>query len=230
VPGLHGAPVFAAQPDYGYYEEIRSLRQESAQLRDLVERMQHRIDLLEAQQTRFNLEMDDRLAELEDGAVSAAGPEQAGSGMVPESTPAGASAGVVQTEQSVSGKESDRFGDRAVYKSALRDYYRGALDDSEKAFAFFLESYPDSSLRPNALFWLGVIYQSTDRLDEALSSFDAVIQLAPPDNNKLPEARFRKGLVLEARGEPAAARETWMQLAQQFPEADVTRAALERIY
>jgi TolA-binding protein len=82
----------------------------------------------------------------------------------------------------------------------------------------------------NAQYWIGECYFSKKLLSEAVAEFDKVAQMFPK-GDKVPAARFKKGLALIEMGQPDAGRAELTALIRLYPrssEAGLARQQLEK--
>ena len=82
----------------------------------------------------------------------------------------------------------------------------------------------------NAQYWVGECYYSKKLLNEAVAEFDKVMLLFPK-GDKVPAARFRKGVTLMEMGQPEAGRAELSALIKLFPrsnEAVLAKQQLEK--
>lgn len=81
--------------------------------------------------------------------------------------------------------KGDRSGDESfmqqldafAHAQSLAD--QGRLDEAGKAFSLFADAWPNSDLRPNAQFALGVIYGSSGKKSDSIRIFESFIQENP---------------------------------------------------
>lgn len=81
-----------------------------------------------------------------------------------------------------------------TYTQAVTQYNRGSLNIAQMAFTRFLEEYPEDEQAADARFYLGVIHERENRLDEAIEEFLRVAQLHPLAD-RVPVALYRVGLI-----------------------------------
>ena len=117
-----------------------------------------------------------------------------------------------------------------LFAAAYGDYSRGNYDLAISEFRQYVETYPSSEMADNAQYWVGECYYSKKLLHEALAEFDKV-SLLFPKGDKVPAARFRKGVTLMEMGQQEAGRAELTALIKLFPrsnEAVLAKQQLEK--
>jgi tol-pal system protein YbgF len=117
-----------------------------------------------------------------------------------------------------------------LFAAAYGDYSRGNYDLAISEFRQYVETYPSSEMADNAQYWVGECYYSKKLLNEAVAEFDKVTLLFPK-GDKVPAARFRKGVTLMEMGQQEAGRAELTALIRLFPrsnEAVLARQQLEK--
>lgn len=122
-------------------------------------------------------------------------------------------------------------GDNAAYQAAFDLLKNGQYEQAGKAFADFLQSYPDSRLRDNAQYWLGEAHYVNREFKQAITAFRTLIEQYP-QSDKLPDAWLKRGFCQYELGEWAAAREALTVVTSRYPEhpaAGLAKGRLERM-
>ncbi len=117
-----------------------------------------------------------------------------------------------------------------LFAAAYGDYSRGNYDLAISEFRQYVETYPSSEMADNAQYWVGECYYSKKLLNEAVAEFDKV-PLLFPKGDKVPAARFRKGVTLMEMGQREAGRAELTALIRLFPrsnEAVLAKQQLEK--
>jgi len=117
-----------------------------------------------------------------------------------------------------------------LFAAAYGDYSRGNYDLAISEFRQYVETYPSSEMADNAQYWIGECYYSKKLLNEAVAEFDKVTLLFPK-GDKVPAARFRKGVTLMEMGQQEAGRAELTALIRLFPrsnEAVLAKQQLEK--
>jgi len=117
-----------------------------------------------------------------------------------------------------------------LFSAAYGDYSRGNYDLAISEFRQYVETYPTSEMSDNAQYWIGECYYSKKLLSEAVAEFDKVAQMFPK-GDKVPAARFKKGLALIEMGQHDAGRAELTAIIRLYPrsnEAVLARQQLEK--
>jgi TolA-binding protein len=118
----------------------------------------------------------------------------------------------------------------SLYQSALRARSSGQYDLALQQFNDYLRFFPTTDLATNAQFYVGDLQHSLGQAEEALRSFDAVIEKYP-ENKRTLDAMYMKGVVL-AKSDPKAAGNEFRVLIKKAPnseQADKARDQLRRL-
>ncbi len=115
-----------------------------------------------------------------------------------------------------------------LYRNALNDYAKGHYELAINGFRSHIDLYPDSSLAPNARYWLGESYFSQKNYDQAIKEF-ALFAKQHPDNPKVASAMLKQGLAYLETGDKSRARTVLDNLLKQFPKSQEARSAKDRL-
>ena len=117
-----------------------------------------------------------------------------------------------------------------LFAAAYGDYSRGNYDLAISEFRQYVETYPASEMADNAQYWIGECYYSKKLLNEAIAEFDKV-SLLFPKGDKVPGARFKKGVTMIEQGQQEAGRAELTALIKLYPrsnEAVLAKQQLEK--
>lgn len=115
-----------------------------------------------------------------------------------------------------------------LYRNALNDYAKGNYELAISGFQSQIELYPNSSLLPNARYWLGESYYSQKNYDQAIKEL-ALLVKQYPDHQKVASAMLKQGFAYLAMGDKPKARTVLDNLLKQFPKSQEARWAKERL-
>lgn len=213
--------------------QLGEMRGENRQLRGEIENLGYEIEQLKRKQRDLYLDIDQRLGAVQGGAAPvppAAAGADAGAPPPAGSTVAGSTAGAVVESRPAPAADVDRAQVQAEYKAAfdLLSPQQKRYGESAKAFAAFLEKYPNDALAPNAQYWLGEAYYVSQRNSEALKAFEQVVE-RHPDSTKVPGALFKIGLLHQAMGKAGAARASFERVVQEFPNSPAAGLSRKRL-
>mgnify|MGYP006289204629 CR=1 FL=1 len=100
--------------------------------------------------------------------------------------------------------------------------------DAAEGFDRFLQDHPQSSLAPNALYWLGEVYYVTRDFETALGQFNDLLERYP-GSSKEPDALLKIGFSHYELEHWIEARAALQQVAEQFPGTNYSRLAENRL-
>lgn len=176
------------------FYQMQIMQQELMQLRGLVEEQAHVINQLKKQSMERYIDLDKRM-----------------SGM--SSQPAAASATSSNQSQSVAVLPvvtNAQPGEKEAYNSAYSLVTSKRFESALEAFKKFMVDYPDGRYAPNALYWMGELYQvvKPQDLEAARQAFTQLLERYP-ENSKAPDAMYKLGKVYFQKGNSAKAKE-WL--------------------
>jgi tol-pal system protein YbgF len=129
-----------------------------------------------------------------------------------------------------------------IYQAAYIDFSKGSYSLAIAGFREFLRRYPDHELAGSAQYWIGEAYFSLARgftdasqgdkanesLEQAVQEFKKV-QANYPRADKVPTALYKEALALIDLKQPALAQARLQYLVDNFPRAEETSLARERL-
>ncbi len=137
-----------------------------------------------------------------------------------------ASAAPIQPVQPVQATKQTRplSQEKAAYKNAL-DLVRGGQATAGRAqFEAFLQAYPQSSLVPNAYYWIGESYYSQGNFTNALYAFKQVTTHFPK-HHKTSDALLKAGMTYQKLGDAANAQMQYRAILTDFPNSNAAKIA-----
>ncbi|NRB56386.1 MAG: tetratricopeptide repeat protein, partial [Salinicola sp.] len=165
--------------------QLQDNKQQIQQLRGQVEELRYQLDQLKQQTQQQYLDLDDRISggganlggagdtsnDLNGSDVDSdtANAVSGGSASASAEGEAGSAAGS-PTSSSATGDDG-----REAYQAAFQQVQSRQFGAAIDAFQRFIADYPQSSLLPNAHYWLGELYSAQSQLDQAAEAFDTVI-------------------------------------------------------
>ena len=177
---------------------IEELQNEVRTLRGEVETLRYDLDGVRQRQRDVYLDLDQRLQALESGA---------GAG------------GVAATSNG---------NDRDAYQAAFALLREARYEEAKAAFKSFLETYPQSSLVPNAWYWLGEVNYVNKNFDTAIGQFRTVVDEFP-QSTKAADAWLKLGYSHYELEQWAKANEALRAVAERFPQHPAAGLANERL-
>lgn len=111
-----------------------------------------------------------------------------------------------------------------AYDMALGLYRTGRFAQAEAAFQAFLESYPNSRLTANALYWKGETFYSRGMLSDAIFAFKDV-QARFPRHPKTPDSLLKTAMAYAKLGDRQNAELHLTVLREDWPKSEAAAQA-----
>jgi tol-pal system protein YbgF len=195
--------------------QIERLNQDLNQVKGQLEVATHNIDTAQQRQRDLYGDVDGRLRKLESGSSQSA----AISGDAPVAAPtAGATAG---SAASAANEVKD-------YASAQALSGAGKHKEAFDAYEKFLQTYPNSSLVPDAQYSLGYTQFSLKNYKAAIATQQKLLKQYP-DSPKVPDAMFNIANSQIQLADIDGAKKTLRTLLNQYPNCDVAPSAKRRL-
>ena len=129
-----------------------------------------------------------------------------------------------------------------IYQAAYLDFSKGSYALAIAGFREFLRRFPEHELAGNAQYWIGEAHYSlargytnaaqsdkaTQALEQAVTEFRRVVANYPRAE-KVPAALFKEALALIDLKQPALAQARLQYLIDNFPQAEETPLARDRL-
>lgn len=115
-----------------------------------------------------------------------------------------------------------------AYERAQSQYKKGQYDTALTSFKLFLIQYPDSSLVPNAHFWMAECYVKTNDLGGGIKEYDQVVRNYPK-SEKASRALYRKAMAFLELNDTDAAKATLRQLIADYPKSEDSKQARTKL-
>jgi len=129
-----------------------------------------------------------------------------------------------------------------LYQAAYIDFSKGSYPLAIAGFREFLRRYPDDELAGSAQYWIGEAHfsiarghvnggkadQATPELERAVQEFRKVVANYPR-SDKAPAALYKEALALIDLKQPRLAQQRLQYLIDNFPQAEETPLARERM-
>ena len=194
------APINNSQGEMFY--QMQLMQQEMMQLRGLVEEQAHMVSQLKKQSMERYIDLDKRISGLSSGAPVTATGKSSGSAVAVVSAPVPAKA---------------MSGEKEAYNKAYSLVTSKRFDSALEAFKQFLVNFPDSQYTPNALYWMGELYQvvQPQDLEAARQAFTQLIERYP-NNSKVPDAMYKLGKVYYQKGNTAKSRQWLNRVVNEY--------------
>jgi tol-pal system protein YbgF len=129
-----------------------------------------------------------------------------------------------------------------IYQAAYIDFSKGSYPLAISGFRDFLRRYPDHELAANAQYWIGEAHlamarghidgghgdEAAKELQQSVQAFRQVLANYSR-SDKAPAALYKEALALIELKQPAVAQARLQYLVENFPQAEETPLARERL-
>ena len=187
--------------------QVEALRNEISRMRGQVEVLANQAETAEKRQKDLYLDIDTRLRKLEQAREQQAA--------APEKPPA-------------TGEGEPAAGEAKAYQAALDQFKLGNYALAVSAMQGFLVTYPNSSLAPNAQYWIGMAYSGQRDYKNAITAQQKLLATWP-DNSKAPDAMLAIASAQEAMLDRKGAQKTLQELVSKYPTSTAAASAKQRL-
>ena len=118
--------------------------------------------------------------------------------------------------------------DDKAFTAAVLDYNRGNYALAADGLALFLKASPQSSQRPDALFYLGLCFFNQKLYDKAKPAFEQVLREHASSSQFLP-AKLKRAQCLQRMGLKPAAITAFKEITSGFPGSPEARTAQQEL-
>src|ERR1700736_4607273 len=115
-----------------------------------------------------------------------------------------------------------------LYNNALRDYNGDKNDLATQEFSDYIKFYPNTDLAGNSYYYLGELQFKQANYQQAVQSYDQVLQNFP-SGNKAASAQLKKGFALLELGKQDEGVSELRHLIQRYPHSPEALQARERL-
>jgi len=115
-----------------------------------------------------------------------------------------------------------------LYNNGLRDYNGNKNDLAMQEFSDYIKFYPNTDLAGNAYFYVAEIQYRQQNYQQAVQSYDQVLQNFP-SGNKAASAQLKKGFALIELGKQEDGVTELRHLLQRYPHSPEALQARERL-
>jgi tol-pal system protein YbgF len=181
---------------------IESLKQDVTKLRGQIEVLSNQTEQLERRQKDLYVDLDNRMRKMEQTNA--------------------------QLQEKLSQGERDAAAETRAYETALSQFKLGNYQLSITGFQNFLSSYPNSTLAPNAQYWIGNAHYAMRDYKAAIAAQQKVAS-SWPDHPKAPDALLDIASYQAEMGDSKAARESLSALVKKYPTSPAAEKARQRL-
>ena len=190
--------------------QLQRQSEEIARLRGQVETLTYELETAKKRQQDFYLDLDTRLRKFE--------PQGGGSAAVDPANGANSPAAAA----------ADPARETKDYEAALNQFKAAKYKEAAWAFSAFVKKYPDSSLAPNAQFWLGNAWVAQRNCAKAIEAH-SVVTTRYADSPKAADSWLAMANCQQEMGNPTAARRSLETVVAKFPNSQAADTARERL-
>ena len=222
--------------------QIQSQSEEISRLRGQVETLTYELDTAKKRQQDFYLDLDTRLRRLEpqvagtaavDPAAGAANQPPASDSaqerrlrmlepQVADTATADPASAAIQTPATDSAQESKE------YEAALNHFKANKYKEAAWGFSAFVQKHPNSSLAPNAQFWLSNAWIAQRNCAKAIEAH-SVVTTKYADSPKAADSWLAMANCQQEMGNSTAARRSLESLVAKYPNSPAAETARERL-
>jgi tol-pal system protein YbgF len=196
--------------------QIEGLNAEIARLRGSIEVLANQNEQIQKRQRDFYLDLDSRLKRLEGGGASAAP-----AASPPAAEPAAAAAAKPASKE-------DQAREVKAYDAASGLFRRNDFASAAEAFRAFLKDFPQSTLAPNATYWIGICQANLKDYKAALATQEGLLTRYP-QSPKAPDALLAIAAVQSEQGDHGSARNTLEDIIARYPASEAAGKARTRL-
>jgi tol-pal system protein YbgF len=186
--------------------QLEALRGDIARMRGQIEVVTNQIETADKRQKDLYLDIDTRLRKLEQSREQQAAASDKPAAAEAEASPA----------------------ETKAYQAALDQFKLGQYALAVSAMQGFMATYPNSSLAPNAQYWIGMAHSGQRDYKSAISAQRKLLA-AWPDNPKAPDAMLSIASAQETMGAKGEAQKTLQELIARYPGSSASVSARQRL-
>jgi tol-pal system protein YbgF len=186
--------------------QLEALRAEMARMRGQIEVLTNQTEMADKRQKDLYLDIDTRLRKLEQSREQQAAASDKPAAAEAEASPA----------------------ETKAYTAALDQFKLGNYALAVSAMQGFMVTYPNSSLAPNAQYWIGMAHSGQRDYKSAIAAQRKLLA-AWPDNPKAPDAMLSIASAQETMGAKGEAQKTLQELIARYPGSSASVSARQRL-
>ena len=199
-------------------QQIEGLGAEIARLRGSLEVLANQNEQIQKRQRDFYLDLDSRLKRLESSGAPPQG--LAPAPPVADAAEPGAAPKPVTKE--------DLAREVKSYDAASNLFRRNDFSSAAEAFRAFLKDFPQSTLAPNATYWIGICQANLKDHKGALATQEGLIARFP-QSPKAPDALLAVAASQSELGDTGSARNTLEDIIARYPDSEAAGKARTRL-
>ena len=201
--------------------QVQALREEHARLRGQIETLVFELESAKKRQQDFYIDLDARLRKLETAPASAPASEVHEGG-------AGAAPAASQAETAPKSAAADPAVEARDYEAALNLFKANKLKEAASAFEAFGKYHPNSTLAPNAQYWLGNTHYALRDCKKSVESYKFMVGKWP-QHAKAADSLVGIATCQQEQGDVKAARATLESVLARYPASTAAATARQRL-
>ena len=206
-----------SKAQFDLVSQIQALREESARLRGQIETLTYELDAAKKRQQDFYIDLDGRLRKQE--------PQQAPADEAKPPAEAGAPGAASEAPKKVA---SDPAAEAREYEAALNLFKGNKIKEAASAFDAFVKAHPESTLAPNAQYWLGNAHYALHDCKKAIDAHKVVVGRWP-QNPKAPDSLINIATCQQELGDNKGVRATLETVVSKYPDSSAAATAKQRL-
>jgi len=115
-----------------------------------------------------------------------------------------------------------------AYNLAYNDYIKGNYDLALIGFQNYISQFPDTSLSPDAQYWIGQVYYTRKDYRQAIEAFNLVVQKYPK-SDAVAKSLLQEGLAYLELGDKTQAKALMRRVVQDYPFSEESKLAKNRL-
>lgn len=191
--------------------QIQALREDNAKLHGQLETLTYELEAAKKRQQDFYIDLDGRLRKLEVQQAPAADETSAESDGEAAKKPA-----------------SDPAAETREYEAALNLFRSNKIKEAAAAFDAFTKAHPESTLAPNAQYWLGNASYAQHDCKKAIDAHRVVVARWP-QNPKAPDSLVNIATCQQELGDAKGAKSTLESIVAKYPDSSAAATAKQRL-
>lgn len=214
--------------------QMESIRSELSKLRGQNEVSTHEIENLQRKIKDFYVDLDGRLRRLDQrgGTTTTSTKSPAATPNLNKQLteePAAANASNTATSQTATANSNvPSAAETKMYDAAYALFKAGQYQPSMLAFQNFIKTYPNSSLLPSALYWVGNGFYNLKDYRSAITIQLRLVQQYS-DSQKAPDALLNVASAYRMLKEKKNEKSTYEEILDKYPKSPAAEKAKERL-
>jgi tol-pal system protein YbgF len=188
--------------------QIQRQAEENARLRGQIETLNYELETAKKRQQDFYLDLDTRLRKFE-GVGSASSTTDPATGAATKTT-------------------GDPAKESQEYEAALNQFKAGKYKEAATGFSAFVQKYPDSSLAPNAQYWLGNAWYAQRDCKRSIEA-QSIVTTKYAESPKAPDAWLAIATCQQEMGNPTGAKRSLETVIAKYPTSPAAENAQQRL-